>query len=167
MFRQYTQCYNHTPGDKPFNKSDLAGFVVGTSAPGLIGAILAFLSGASVVGFIIIAIQYAITIVAVANEWLFHRLVCVSGDECAVGTVQDDPSRGDLGEFDNDQFFDLRPMPHRENDEYKGPNNNFSLTMPGSSTPGPSKDGKTEGQVALRASCDNGNVSVHITARPA
>src|SRR5689334_7029558 len=30
-----------------------------------------------------------------------------------------------------------------------------------------SKDGKTEGQVALRASCDDGNVSVHITARPA
>jgi hypothetical protein len=30
-----------------------------------------------------------------------------------------------------------------------------------------SKDKKTEGQVALRAACDNGNVSVHITARPA
>jgi hypothetical protein len=30
-----------------------------------------------------------------------------------------------------------------------------------------SKDGTTTGIVALRASCDNGNVSVHITARPA
>jgi hypothetical protein len=30
-----------------------------------------------------------------------------------------------------------------------------------------SKDGKTTGIVALRASCDNGNVSIHITARPA
>ena len=29
-----------------------------------------------------------------------------------------------------------------------------------------SKDGATEGQIALRAACDNGNVSVHITARP-
>jgi len=29
------------------------------------------------------------------------------------------------------------------------------------------KDGKTEGIVALRAACDNGNVSIHITARPA
>ena len=28
-------------------------------------------------------------------------------------------------------------------------------------------DGETEGIVALRAACDNGNVSVHITARPA
>ena len=30
-----------------------------------------------------------------------------------------------------------------------------------------SKDGSTTGIVALRASCDNGNVSVHVTARPA
>jgi hypothetical protein len=29
-----------------------------------------------------------------------------------------------------------------------------------------SKDGATEGQIALRAACDNGNVSVHVTARP-
>jgi hypothetical protein len=29
-----------------------------------------------------------------------------------------------------------------------------------------SKDGTTTGIVALRASCDNGNVSVHVTARP-
>jgi hypothetical protein len=28
-------------------------------------------------------------------------------------------------------------------------------------------DKKTSGQIALRASCDNGNTSVHITARPA
>ena len=30
-----------------------------------------------------------------------------------------------------------------------------------------SKDGATEGQIALRAACDNGNISIHITARPA
>ena len=28
-------------------------------------------------------------------------------------------------------------------------------------------DGKTEGQIALRAACDNGNTSIHITARAA
>jgi hypothetical protein len=28
-------------------------------------------------------------------------------------------------------------------------------------------DGKTEGIVALRDGCDNGNISIHITARPA
>jgi hypothetical protein len=29
-----------------------------------------------------------------------------------------------------------------------------------------SKDGATEGQIALRDTCENGNVSVHVTARP-
>ena len=29
-----------------------------------------------------------------------------------------------------------------------------------------SKDGGTEGQIALRKACDNDNISVHITARP-
>ena len=29
------------------------------------------------------------------------------------------------------------------------------------------KDGKTSGQVALKAECDNGHISVHITNRPA
>src|SRR5215470_6592549 len=125
MFRQYTQCYQHVLGDKPFNESDLAAFVAGSSAPGLIGALLAFLSGVNWLGYVIIAIQYASTIVAVANEWLFHRLVCVSGDQCAVGTVEDEVTRGDLGEFDNDQFFNLRPLPHRLNDEYSEDNNNF------------------------------------------
>jgi hypothetical protein len=139
MYRQYTNCYHHTAGDKPFNRSDLLAFVAGASAPGLIAALLAFLGGVGWLGFVFIAIQYAATIIAVANQWLYHRLVCVSGDQCAVGTVQDDPSRGDLGEFDNDQFFDLRPMPHRENDEYKGPDNNFW-----SGKAGPSIDGKTE-----------------------
>jgi hypothetical protein len=147
MFRQYTQCYQHVLGDKPFNKSDLAAFVSGSSAPGLIGALIAFLSGVNWLGYVIIAIQYASTIVAVANEWLFHRLVCISGDQCAVGTVQDDPTRSDLGEFDNDQFFDLRPMPHRLNDEYCvdhgacNDNNNFDASVPGV---GKSQDGKTE-----------------------
>jgi hypothetical protein len=139
MFRQYTKCYQHTPGDKPFNKSDLAGFVLGTSAPGLIAALVAFLAGASVVGFIFIAIQYATTIIAVANEWLYHRLVCVGDAKCAMGIVASGPERGDLGEFDNDQFFDVRLMPHRAGDDYKAPNAAW-----GSGSPGPSQDGKTE-----------------------
>jgi hypothetical protein len=139
-FAQYTQCYNHTPGDKPFNSDDLAAFAAGVSAPGLIAAILAFLAGANVIGFIIIAIQYAVTITAIANEWLFHRLCCVSGDQCAVGTVEAPPKISPLlGSFDNDQFFDIRLMPHRHLDEYKGPNTAFKL-----SKAGPSLDGLTE-----------------------
>jgi hypothetical protein len=139
MFRQYTKCYQHTPGDKPFNKSDLAAFVAGASAPGLIGAILAFLSGMYWLGFVLIAVQYANTIIAVANEWLYHRLVCLTGDQRAVGTVASGPTRSDLGEFDNDEFFDLRLLPHRPGDAYKSPDNNVS-----SGQPGPSQDGKTE-----------------------
>jgi hypothetical protein len=139
-FHQFTQCYNHTPGDKPFNESDLASFALGVSAPGLIAAIMAFLSGANVLGFIIVAIQYAVTITAIANEWLFHRLCCVTGDQCAVGTVEAPPKINPLlGSFDNDQFFDIRLMPHRHNDEYKGPNTAISASLPG-----PSLDGLTE-----------------------
>src|SRR5262245_5781330 len=141
-YHQYTQCYNHTPGDKPFNESDLAAFAIGTSAPGLIAALIAFLSGANVIGFIIIAIQYAVTVTAVANEWLFHRLCCVSGDQCAVGVVETPPRISSLlGAFDNDQFFDIRLMPHRHKDEYKAPNTNFKASPP---DPGPSLDGLTE-----------------------
>ena len=59
MFRQYTKCYQHTPGDKPFNKGDLTGFVLGASAPGLIAALLAFLAGFNVAGFAIIGAQFS------------------------------------------------------------------------------------------------------------
>jgi hypothetical protein len=115
MYRQYTQCYVHSPGDKPFNKADLLGFVAGNAWPGGVGMILAFLSGANVVGFAILSVQTAITIKAVANAWLFHRLVCLpTGDPtpCALGTVLKNPEIGDLGEFDNDQYFSIRLMPH-------------------------------------------------------
>ena len=60
MFHQYTQCYNHTPGDRPFNKDDLAGFAAGASAPGLFAALVAFLTGNFVLGFVFIAIRLVI-----------------------------------------------------------------------------------------------------------
>jgi hypothetical protein len=114
MARQYTQCYNHTPGDKPFSRSDLLGFVAGNAWPGGVVAILAFLGGAPVVSIIAIFIQSAVTVTAVANAWLFHRLVCMPKDAlpCAIGTVVANPTVGDLGQFDNDQYFSIRLMPH-------------------------------------------------------
>lgn len=115
MFRQYTSCYTHVPPDKPFNKADLLGFVTGNAGPGGIAMIAAFLAGMPVIAFVILAIQTAITIVAVANEWLNHRLVCIPGAEasvCAVGIVLANPTTGDLGQFDNDQYFTMRLMPH-------------------------------------------------------
>jgi hypothetical protein len=168
-YRQYTKCYNHVPGsgDKPFNKSDLLAFVAGTSAPGLIVAFLAFLTASTlglVVGFIALAIQYASTIVAVANEWLFHRLVCLDGDKCAVGALEPLEKPSTLGEFDNDQYFDIRLLPHRHADEYNAPNSGFfappghagdplgtptwAMNMP--ATAGPSLDGA----VSLQTSND-------------
>jgi hypothetical protein len=144
MFHKYTKCYQHTPGDKPFNKDDLASFAAGASAPGLVGALLAFLSGAGVLGFIIIGAQYAVTITAVAKEWLNHRLCCLpGGDQCAVGTwekLNTTPENllGKLGSFDNDYFFDIRLMPHRFEDEYGEPNTVFNTSA------GPSLDGWTE-----------------------
>jgi hypothetical protein len=129
-FRQYTKCYVHTPGDKPFNKDDLLAFVAGASAPGIVIAVLAFLSGMTFIGFVTIAVQYAATIIAVANQWLFHRLVCVSGDQCAVGTVEPLEKASTLGEFDNDDYFDMRLMPHRHVDEYDAPNTGFFAPAP-------------------------------------
>ncbi len=126
-FRQYTQCYNHKVGDKPFNESNLASFAVGVSTPGLVVAIIGILTGNLPLAFVSIAVQYAVTITAIANEWLTHRLVCVSGNECAVGTVDLTPTISPiLGAFDNDQFFDLRLMPHRYLDLYRGPNCNYA-----------------------------------------
>jgi hypothetical protein len=136
-FRQYTKCYVHTPGDKPFNKSDLAGeailygvvpgalfgaltgLAVGFAAGGPIGAIVGVLAGMTV--------GIALALTEVANRWRYHRLVCLgsNGPKCAVGTVDSGPERGDLGEFDNDEFFDLRLMPHRAGDDYVAPSDNF------------------------------------------
>lgn len=150
-YRQYTQCYQHTPGDKPFNESDLGSFAWGVSAPGFIVAVIAFLLGDYAIGFVTIIIQYAVTITAIANAWLYHRLVCLSGDQCAIGVIDLTP-RVDtlLGAFDNDQFFDIRLMPHRYQDAYRGPNCAYATL---GSTPwqlqsppraGPSLDGLTE-----------------------
>jgi hypothetical protein len=159
-YRHYTQCYVHTPGDKPFNQADLVSYVLGNAGVGAVLAVLALLAGDYAVGFWIFAIQYAATIQSVAKQWLEHRLVCLTGNQCAIGAIEltpDEDNSGqlksqtsDLGEFDNDQFFDLRLMPHRHNDAYRGPNCSYATlgttpwqvqTTPG---PGPSLDGLTE-----------------------
>lgn len=141
-FHKYTQCYKHTPGDKPFNETDLVSFSAGAGSVGIIGAIASFLVGIPVLGYAFIGVGYAMAIAAVANEWLYHRLVCVSTDGkpvCAVGKVLSEPEIGSLGEFDNDEFFDLLLMPHRPNDDYKVATDNYKTHKPGIS-----QDNKTE-----------------------
>ncbi len=139
-YKQYTKCYQHTPGDKPFHESDLAGTILALGGVPLLASILSFAGGAFVLGGVFMAIGYAGTIIHVANQWLYHRLACV-GDKpkCAVGVVLKTPEIGGFGEFDNDEFFDLRLMPHREKDDYKADNHAYK-----NGDPGPSQDGETE-----------------------
>jgi hypothetical protein len=144
MYRQYTQCYTHFPGDKPFNKRDLFSTAAGAGGPGLVAAIFALAVGGFgfVLAFIFLVITYASTIATIANLWLKHRLCCISGDQCAVGTIGEPPTTDTLlGSYDNDNFFDIRVMPHRQQDEYKAPDTSFNASPPG---PGPSQDGLTE-----------------------
>ncbi len=150
-FKKYTQCYAHTPGDKPFNESDLAGLAIvhgllpGAFFGALTGLALGFLAGGpigAVIGiFSGITVGLALALNEAANEWRFHRLACVSGVKCAVGTVREQPTRGDLGQFDNDQFFDLQLMPHPIGHDVDGqkhfaydyakPSDNYKIPKPG------------------------------------
>ncbi len=139
-FRQYTKCYQHTPGDKPFNEDDLVATILAVGGIPLLGAILSYAFGFFVVGAVFMAVGYAGTIAHVAKQWLFHRLICIGDNpKCAVGVVEGTPEIGGFGEFDNDQFFDLRLMPHRPNDDYRANNNAYKT-----GSAGPSLDGKTE-----------------------
>lgn len=143
-YRKYTQCYEHKPGDKPFNEEDRISFTAGAAAIGLLAALAAFLTNNGALGFVFTGVAYAQAIIATADEWLYHRLICIMPGQnvkCAVGRVISDPKIGELLEFDNDEFFDVLLMPHRAFDDYIGDNENFNKTPPG---PGPSGDGKTE-----------------------
>jgi len=123
---QYTKCFDYpSPGGPPFHETDflglglknggiglafgvLTGLVVGFLVGGPIGAIVGLLVGAFSVGFT----ATAMAITEGANLWLYHRLVCLGGRKCAVGSIMDPPAISDLGEFDNDEFFDLALMPY-------------------------------------------------------
>jgi hypothetical protein len=115
MYRHYTKCFQHTPGAKPYNEKDLPGFILGISFPGLIisGLLAALLN--PVAAGVVFGVQYAISIMVAADQWLFNRLACVDKENdphCAIGTVTTRPEIGDLGVFDNDEYFDIRLMPH-------------------------------------------------------
>jgi uncharacterized protein YidB (DUF937 family) len=120
-YKHYTSCYIYPDGGKPYNESDQVAFaatqilialaITGIGAligllAGPIGALIGTLGG-SIVGFTNLLNQ-------AADEWLNHRLICLDKDnpKCAVGIVSFDPTRSDLGTFDNDQYFDVVLMPH-------------------------------------------------------
>ncbi len=113
-FRKYTQCYVHTPGDKPFNESNLIGTVFAGGAAGLIVVLIGVLMSSYVTAGIGAFIAVITGINTVADEWLYHRLICLTGTQCAMGKVMENPTDGGLGNFDNDQYFDVLLMPNYE-----------------------------------------------------
>jgi len=121
MFRQYTVCFLYPAGGKPYNEKDrlafaarglLTALVFGafTALVGLIASpIVAVFTGA--LGFVAGIEQF---LRKAADEWLYHRLVCLDqgNPKCAIGVVSYSPKSGELMDFDNDQYFDLVLMPH-------------------------------------------------------
>lgn len=121
-YRKFTQCYNYlATGEKPFHIDDLVSIVAGAAGPGGVAALILFASGAFAIGAIALAIGFVSAIATVADLWLFHRLVCLTGIKCAVGIVNDRPHHGGLGNFDNDEFFNVVLLPHRADDKIGPP----------------------------------------------
>src|ERR1700694_1571588 len=126
-FKKYTQCYNYlVTGEKPLNLDDLFSTVLGAAGPGGVAALIGGASGACVFAGISLTIAFVSAIATVADLWLFHRLVCLTGNKCAVGIVGEDPHHGGLGNFDNDEFFSLVLMPHRKEDKIGPPGSAFT-----------------------------------------
>lgn len=117
-YKKFTQCYNFlASGDKPFHIDDLLTIVLGAAGPGGVTALIAWAAGAWVIGGIALTIGFVSAIATVADLWLNKRLVCLTGVKCAVGVVNDDPHHGGLGNFDNDEYFNVVLMPHRKDDK--------------------------------------------------
>jgi hypothetical protein len=146
-FKKYTQCYVHTPGDKPFNEDDLAGLAItnGLVPAAFVGAIAGLAVGlaiggpvGAVVGVLVgffsgVTIGVADALTEASEQWRFHRLVCLTGVRCAIGVVKTEPEVGNLGEFDNDEFFNLVLMPHHSGDafDYAAQSDNYKTGMAG------------------------------------
>ena len=122
MGPQYTRCFGYRPGDRPFNEKDLVALMgkntaIGLSFGGLTGVVVGLLVGNLVIGLLVgaFAAGYTAASMAIAEgsyKWLYHRLVCLGGRQCAVGTVKGALKIAELGELDNDEYFDLALMPY-------------------------------------------------------
>src|ERR1700752_3402121 len=98
-YKHYTRCYHYTSGDDPFNEDDLVTFAAGAGVLGIIIAALGAAMGSYIVIGIGFGVGYAQAIVAVADAWLYHRLICLGAEPiCAVGKVHGkDAGVGELG----------------------------------------------------------------------
>ncbi len=111
-YRKYTQCYNHVPPDRPFNENNMISFILIISLPLVLPAIASFVAGFHVAGGLLLGMAYGIVLIAVANQVLYHRLACLTGRQCAIGKIYTPREYNEVGEFDNDEFFDVWLMPH-------------------------------------------------------
>lgn len=138
-FKKYTQCYEfkreNLPSSLPYRKSDIPGdvlvfltmaltlwgsaTVIGLAAAPPFGALVG-----AIVGFpIAVTTSVAAALKHASSQWRFHRLICLSArPQCAVGTVSHGPKSSvfeeEYGDFDNDEYFDVRLMPHHDLDDY-------------------------------------------------
>lgn len=106
-YRQYTQCV--PPKDHTGIAPTILAIVA--SALGAIG--LATIAGALAVGAV------ALAIIAYCRWWLYDRLVCLSGDRCAIGmllTIEPPENKSGLDRFDTDYSINLLLAPHRVGD---------------------------------------------------
>lgn len=120
-FKHYTSCFLYPIGGKPYNEKDRLAFVVTQLLTVLVatGVFAAFGAIGGPIGAVIGGVVGSLAgftnmIRQAADQWLNHRLICLNRDnpQCAVGIVSYNPTRSDLGVFDNDQYFDVVLMPH-------------------------------------------------------
>lgn len=120
-YKRYTSCFSYPEGGKPYNEKDRTAFIITQllSALAITGifTVLGLLGGP--IGAIFLGITGSVIgltnlIDNAASEWLHHRLICLNKDnpQCAVGIVSFNPTRSDLGAWDNDEYFDMVLMPH-------------------------------------------------------
>ena len=120
-FKHFTSCYLYPSGGKPYNEGDRIAFIItellvaiaiggGFALVGLLAGPI----GAIIFGVLGLIVGITNLVDNAADQWLNHRLICLNKDNpiCAVGIVSYNPTRGELGAFDNDQYFDVVLMPH-------------------------------------------------------
>ncbi|HEY6045701.1 MAG TPA: hypothetical protein VIU65_03805, partial [Pyrinomonadaceae bacterium] len=120
-YKRYTTCFLYPSGGKPYNEGDRIAFAItqvlialGITGTFALVGLLGGPAGAIIAGLIGSVVGWTNLIDNAAKQWLDHRLICLSKDnpKCAVGIVSYNPTRSDLGAFDNDEYFDVVLMPH-------------------------------------------------------
>jgi hypothetical protein len=120
-YKRYTSCFLYPSGGKPYNESDRAAWIAEqlllAVAIGGTFTLVGLLAGpfGAVIGAILGSIVGLTNFLDnAADQWLNHRLICLNKDnpQCAVGVVSYNPNPGELGNWDNDEFFDVVLMPH-------------------------------------------------------